>query len=440
MDARVSCLLLSHIVPGSYCRNLFLRLYLHIPQCFPNNTKFVVLSFLGWNKLTFDVDQPQRGIRPLRLQGDENVAPVTTKQTLHHSRHKSTGTLSNMLAVGGLKAAAKRTAFGDVSNTVKSLVVHDESAPAGKQTKVELVKPSAKPEKPAALLRPAQRSLNIAPAKNHVNSAAVHAEPILAPVASIVPLGESRANAPPPPKRTLSKKATIIYKDSDAEYETKPRPATSHITKQESASGARVHQTLEPRHHKSQPQLNVEQPALRRAKSKQTFDDAADIHAGITPSDPVYEDAQEDQDLTSGEAYEKYVQMVEQKHEQEVVYEPSVPTHEAADRLHHQLPAPPHLQEPEEYWEDEEEMYDEQGYTTAHSYKSRGDNTTGGATTGAILLPKITARSKKEIAAAAELVESSRTQEDIEDEAWDTSMVAEYGDEIFSYMRELEVS
>lgn len=47
---------------------------------------------------------------------------------------------------------------------------------------------------------------------------------------------------------------------------------------------------------------------------------------------------------------------------------------------------------------------------------------------------------KKEIAAATELVESSRTQEEIEDEAWDTSMVAEYGDEIFAYMRELEVS
>ena len=345
-----------------------------------------------------------------------------------------------MLAVGGLKGAAKRTAFGDVSNTVKSLAVLEESSVGGKQSKVELVKPVAHAEKPAVLLRPAQRSLNIAAAKGNANSAAVHPEPILAPVPSKAPLAELRAHAPPPPKRTLSKKSTIIYKDSEAESEARPRPATSHIPKQESALSAPVHQTLEPRHHKSHPQLNLEQPALRRARSKPTFDDANDRHANILPSDPLYEDAQEDQDNISGDAYERYLDRVETKHEEELAYEPAAPKEEVLDRVHRQLPAPPHQQEPEEYWEDEEEMYDEQGYTTAHSFRSRGDNTTGGATTGALLVPKVTARSKKELAAAAELVEGSRTQEEVEDEAWDTSMVAEYGDEIFSYMRDLEVS
>jgi G2/mitotic-specific cyclin 3/4 len=344
-----------------------------------------------------------------------------------------------MLAVGGIKAVAKRTAFGDVSNTVKILTVHEEPSVGGKQGKVELVKPLAQLEKPTALLRPAQRALNLVPTKGNANSTSFQPEPILAPVATKVPLGDLRPHAPPPPKRTLSKKATIIYKDSDVDHEVKPRPATSHITKQESAMSAPIHMTLEPRQHKSQPQLNLEHPVLRRAPSKRTLQEAADVCDNILPSDPAYEDALEDHDITSGEAYDKYVHKVEPKHE-DVAYETSVPTHEATDRLQRQLPAPPHLQEPEEYWEDEEELYDEQGYTTAHSFRSRGDNTTGGATTGAILLPKVTARAKKEIAAAAELVESARTQEDIEDEAWDTSMVAEYGDEIFSYMRDLEVS
>ena len=49
---------------------------------------------------------------------------------------------------------------------------------------------------------------------------------------------------------------------------------------------------------------------------------------------------------------------------------------------------------------------------------------------------KSPARVKKELAAAKDVVESSRSVEEIEDEAWDTSMVAEYGDEIFQYMRE----
>jgi len=56
-----------------------------------------------------------------------------------------------MLQVGGLKAAAKRTAFGDVSNTVKSLSnAQDDSAIAGKQVYQEIVKPVAVQEKSAA--------------------------------------------------------------------------------------------------------------------------------------------------------------------------------------------------------------------------------------------------------------------------------------------------
>ena len=40
---------------------------------------------------------------------------------------------------------------------------------------------------------------------------------------------------------------------------------------------------------------------------------------------------------------------------------------------------------------------------------------------------------------AKEIIEGSKTIEELEDEAWDTTMVAEYGDEIFDYMRNLEV-
>jgi G2/mitotic-specific cyclin 3/4 len=53
--------------------------------------------------------------------------------------------------------------------------------------------------------------------------------------------------------------------------------------------------------------------------------------------------------------------------------------------------------------------------------------------------PLITAETEKEIPNAKNIVESSLTEEMIEDEAYDPIMVAEYGDEIFSYMKELEV-
>lgn len=81
---------------------------------------------------------------------------------------------------------------------------------------------------------------------------------------------------------------------------------------------------------------------------------------------------------------------------------------------------------------------DDDGYVTAHSYKSRGDYTTGAVT--AEVLPEMTSRSRREVAAATRLVEASKTTDEVEEESWDTSMVAEYGEEIFTYMKELEVS
>lgn len=104
------------------------------------------------------------------------------------------------------------------------------------------------------------------------------------------------------------------------------------------------------------------------------------------------------------------------------------------------IPILPHIaadQQPVEqfYDVDEEEYYYEDGYTTGRSFGLRGEST-GGVTT--VLAPEATEKAEQELAAAKIFVEATRTQEDIDDESWDTSMVAEYGDEIFAYMRQLE--
>lgn len=93
--------------------------------------------------------------------------------------------------------------------------------------------------------------------------------------------------------------------------------------------------------------------------------------------------------------------------------------------------------DPDEIWEVDEEE-DEQDYTTAHSFRSRGDNTTGGVTT--VSFPKYTIEDRDELEEAAELVMATLNKDDVEDEAWDTSMVAEYAEDIFEYMRQQEVS
>ena len=47
---------------------------------------------------------------------------------------------------------------------------------------------------------------------------------------------------------------------------------------------------------------------------------------------------------------------------------------------------------------------------------------------------------QQELEEAKAFVEKTRPKDDVEEEEWDVSMVAEYSDEIFEYMRELEVS
>lgn len=312
-----------------------------------------------------------------------------------------------------LKAPAKRTAFGDISNTrALNSIAQDDSALASKKN-IELVKPALNP-KPSALLRPAQRPLTASSALAPAQFTTTHTNVIDPVSASIAAKIESKPLAPLP-KRAASKRATTIFKDEEVE----------------GAPVAPVHQALGPRQHKSQPELKQEQKVIRRTQSKIVGNSYNNSFEATLPAESLYEDAQEQHFAESDET--SYSGMEDElKEPQQTIIESAFDLQERA------LPPTPRA-EPEEYWEDEEEeVYDDQGYTTAHSYRSRGDNTTGGATT--VLLPKITNKVKQELAAAKEMVEGARTMEEIEDEAWDTSMVAEYGDEIFAYMRELEVS
>lgn len=344
-----------------------------------------------------------------------------------------------MTAIGGLKAAAKRTAFGDVSNTVKDLAApRDVSNALGKKpVEQAIVKPAGAQENVAAFLRPAQRPLN---AGSKIQLAPAAREPIAKPVQQTQQAQQVQAVQV---NRVTTKSTTVIFKDP-AESEQLPKPAVQTIIQVPTGP---AHMSLAPRHYKSQPYLKPAPSTLQLAQSKPV---AVEHVAPIVNSDPIYEDAPE-QPLAQSpkDNYQSYMKLIEDKDneivhevkeareigEAQVAQESVMPVASAAE-AHHRLPS---LPEPEEYWEEEdEEIYDEQGYTTAHSYRSRGDNTTGGATT--VLLPKITHKVRKEIAEAKELVERMRTPEEIDDEAWDTSMVAEYGEEIFSYMRELEVS
>ncbi|KAH0564982.1 hypothetical protein GP486_001630 [Trichoglossum hirsutum] len=385
--------------------------------------------------------KPQRPLRSLRVHGDENI-PVEINKSLHQ-RHKSTGALSTFINsstnVGGLKAAAKRTAFNDVSNT-KNLQLNNDSAAIGKKQSSETADASQE-KNPVPLLRPAQRPLSVSGLKA-----------ILSVTSTSHASRDSTAPKQPLPdvqtavsRKVLTKRSTIIFKDNTIAEREQP----TGTSKEPSIwpATAPVHQSLVPRHHKSQPHIRAEQPAIRRTKSKHMdkfieedeqerveipalSDELRGIH-----SDSVYQDGGSDAhgNLSDTEEPSDIIDNSGVKLSLDVDKEPVNEQH----NIHHaEASVENSFAEPEEYWEDDEddEYCDEEGYTTA---RSRGDNTTGGATT--TLFPQVTARSRKEIAAARQIIESARTPEDIDEESWDTSMVVEYGDEIFQYMRELEI-
>lgn len=346
--------------------------------------------------LTYVPRQPTRPGPRAAVRGahpDENTAPAQVKQTLH-KQSKSIGNMSGTLVGAGIKAPAKRAFGGDISNTTKAASIYDESALALKQAH-EIVKPVVQQDKAGALLRPVQRSSNNVASKLSSN---LESEAPVIPLATkpILPL-----------KHTQSKKATTIYKDADVEVssiaETLPAPQQSQVEAQQGESDL---------HQKEGNYLNT-QP------------DSSDCALG--GADPAYEDAPERQLVDLAE------------------YQPYIPGQSTVDYYHgdYQDQRPhavgPQLSSPNlsQYDDDPANEEEHDGYTTAHSFRSRGGETTGVTT---VLAPKVTANVKKEIAAAKQFVESGRTMEEIEDEAWDTSMVAEYGDEIFAYMRELEVS
>ena len=151
------------------------------------------------------------------MYGDENVVPTVGVPKTLHQRNKSSPALSSMLHAGGLKAAAKRTAFGDVSNTTNiSRPSKDDSAIGGK-VGYNLVEKSVglQPDKKTtSLARPAQRPISVSGLKNLLNNvtSSNNQVAIKQPLAEIPEIAQPRsqiANI----RKAFTKRSTTIFKD-----------------------------------------------------------------------------------------------------------------------------------------------------------------------------------------------------------------------------------
>lgn len=308
---------------------------------------------------------------------------------------------------GGFKGPVKRAAFGDLSNTSAPTVSQSTKGPAKHTVSTAKMAPYKDENKENAIkvgkgkeafMRPAQRPSNGLKPSLATNGAS-----------------QTEARGLAVTKQTAAKKPTFVYNDEPQQKQ----------------------QTLS-RQYRSQPYLRAsDAPVLRRTQSKHAMQEEK-LH---DPEDEIdgtpYEDAMAElprkdayfpSDMPISEHVEPYMTS-------DANFLQSLPT---STSMHSHQPAPS-VPEAEEYWdeEDDDDIDDEQGYTTAHSFRSHGDNTTTGATT--LLVPRITSRIQEELDEARFYVEDNRLQDDIDEEEWDVSMVAEYGEEIFEYMRELEV-
>jgi len=332
----------------------------------------------------------------------------------------------------------------------------DDLAIAGKPT-CEVVKDATSQENPklTALLRPAQRPLSVTSIKGFFNNMTSNASSNV-PKHNNTEMRQDQHSQPANNGKIVAKKNTAVFKVPEVVHRevliqdvlgTRSRAST--VPTRKAVGGHEqdkdCRESLQEQKGSAYNSIEIQQPEplpepLPRPTNSKWLDyyevrldgDRPDLNSGglrrkserqhLFDGAHIYKDAP----AQPGEEHEP-VRLNERR--------PLPSISERENEMPYLLP----VSEPEEYWEEEgyDEEYEE-GYTTGRSLKSRGDYTTGPTTV--LLAPKMTVRVEKELAAAKQIVQESRATDDIEeDESWDTSMVAEYGEEIFEYMRVLEV-
>jgi G2/mitotic-specific cyclin 3/4 len=315
---------------------------------------------------------------------DENMVPQAANGAVKtlHQRTKSVPAFSTLYQADAIKAANKKV-LGDANTNLKiTQPAKDDSALDKK-----ILKPTA------VFARPATRSLT-------TKSVSAQAVPTgLTSNNTKQNLSQISEGTTEQPRKLVIKKSTKVLRtaDSVSQSEIELKKPSSILSSQQSEHQGGV---ALPRQEVRKTEIVPlrEEPAPRST------------HNGI----PV--------GFTSHEEYMLYLE-AHANHPQ------GAQAHFAVSVL------PSNAVSTEQYnEEDDDDYYYEDGYTTGRYSAFHGDST--GVTT--VLAPRLSDNIVSELERARLHVEATRTPEDIEDEQWDTSMVAEYGDEIFGYMKSLE--
>ncbi|KAK5167492.1 B-type cyclin [Saxophila tyrrhenica] len=369
--------------------------------------------------------------RPRLRVHDENMPPPAIPgagmpgKSLHQ-RTKSTPALSSLVQAAAIKATQKKI-LGEVSANSRVIQPAKDDSEVGKASPGKLAsQETLKPTVNSSFNRPATRPL--APKTTTAASLTSTAAATTA-MSKIATCMQSTQQEIEPVKKVAAKKSMKVLKDPPAQPSRVDSAAPLNQT------AAPVTQAPPPQAAPSQPVVEkpvlVAQPVRRQEVHKTESVPLKDEPAArpMAKSGPAPLEA-----LPPGFTSEaEYLSYLDFHAAQYQLQQQNLNAGSVANPAPYLANAQP---PPEQYYEADEEEYGyDDGYTTARSFGLQGEST-GGVTT--VLAPKLTDRVKEEIQAAREFVEATRPAEDIEDEQWDTSMVAEYGEEIFGYMHELE--
>jgi G2/mitotic-specific cyclin 3/4 len=327
---------------------------------------------------------------------------------------------------------------GIVSNDKKIVKMRSSAALLHTQPTAALNKENVPYSRKEAFMRPAQRPAAPSTKTQPLNEISIPDVATTEPAAAIVEESVVVASS-----ANIHTSDPLEFDDVESE--------NSHQAQKPSAMSS-----LQPRHYKSQPSLKVQQPALRRTQSRQ-LEKSEILPEEPSNSLPLIPLAEEQTSAVELDVAGTGMPSIETRVDGDLAcpVDDALPSSDdpievlakftdTSEEVASSITLPKDVTAPqseaEEYWDDEDyEDYDDhdQGYTTAHSFKSR-DLTSGGATT--VLVPRLTSRVQRELEEAKIEVDRTRSRDDIEEELWDVSMVAEYGEDIFEYMRELEVS
>lgn len=424
-----------------------------------------------------------------RQRQDENAVESNQPAKTLHQRNKSTPALNTFAATKSVSLnPLRRAAFADVSNT-RNINGKDDKVTKAKNIALELkhfgppqkdhvfVKPlqsnDSNPSRPNNLLRPLHRpqtagvhkALPAAPVDGEVaaNKAFAKTYPVnaLTTFNSTTTLQDKSGHFEhAPARKTIIKRHTTIFRETSIGStappiveQPAPQPCLSEISTQISQDSSElvkediqqplitsVTQEVKETRESLSAVVETASSTIVESNLHNPTTDAIQTHALPQTISHLTSHASTSE-ITAPREYLAYVQEEPPAHEPELylpALEDQCPTPLVQTVLDEKVIQPQIITDLEEYWEEEEEFFDAEGCVTARSLRSMaGENTTSVMST--VIMPRVTSRVQRELSAAKDWVEQTGFAEITDDEAWDTTMVTEYGDEIFLYMRELEV-